>query len=156
MCICFTLSQQDNYKCCLYCSSRLGNVLVTVKATKHMSSRLCADTWLAEYMQEPESGKFFSWRWWMLFCPTELAMGLTWALIWPWAVPGSIQNDTYTSLTSLPHGMPVGTLRILIVWKFLLPPALGSLLIPKAPMGPSIWDRLWVELEQVAHSVFQN
>lgn len=88
MCICFTLSQQDNYKCCLYCSSRLGNVLVTVKATKHMSSRLCADTWLAEYMQEPESGKFFSWRWWMLFCPhrigngTYLGLNLTLSCSW--------------------------------------------------------------------------
>lgn len=76
MCICFTLSQQDNYKCCLSCNYRLENAAVTVKATKHMSSRLCADTWLAEYMQEPESGRFFSWRWWMLFCPHRIGNGL--------------------------------------------------------------------------------
>lgn len=122
--ICFTLSQQDNNKC-LACNDRLGNAVVTVKATKHMSSRLCADTWLAEYMQEPESGKFFTGDDECFSVPTESAMGFAWALIWPRVVTESVQSDMTVQLPYFTMYSCVCSPRILIVGKcpafFLLP-----------------------------------
>ena len=58
-----------------------------------MSSRLCADAWLAEYMQEPESGKYFTGDDECSPALTELVMGFAWTLIWPRVVPKSEEGD---------------------------------------------------------------
>lgn len=49
MCICFTPSQQDNYKCCLACDPELGNAIVTVKAATYQRPGLCAHIWLGSH-----------------------------------------------------------------------------------------------------------
>lgn len=65
----------------------LGNAAVTVTAIKHVSSGFCAGTWLAAYMQRPESGTFFTGDDECSSAPTELAMSFTGAWIWPGVVP---------------------------------------------------------------------
>ena len=118
MCICFTLSQQDSYKCCRLHDGR-GHAVVTAKATKHMSSSLCADAWLAEYVQEPESGKYFTGDDECSSASTELAMGFAWTLIWPRVVPKSVQGDITAYPPYITMFLCVRTPRILIAGRVL-------------------------------------
>lgn len=85
MCICFTLGQQDNYKCCLACNYGLGNAVVTVKATKHEFQALCwhLTSWIHAGARK---WKIFDKSWWMLFCPCSIGSGLCLGLnlTWEW------------------------------------------------------------------------
>lgn len=100
MCVCFTPSQQDNYKCCLACDRGLGNAIVTVKARMYQGSGLCADTWIGSYTG---SGKR---TFLLLGMVTTPLLGWTggglWDLIRPRVISRS-QWSTMTVLTSLQY-----------------------------------------------------
>lgn len=59
MCICFTRSQQDNYKCCLAWDHGLGNVVVTAKVTKHRIPGSRWHTWPGSHVGSKAWNFFF-------------------------------------------------------------------------------------------------
>ena len=102
--------------------------------------------------------KIFYRRWWMLFCPHRIGNGLclglnvTQSCSWKCA-------EWHDCLTSLLYYVPVCMYSKNINCgevSCLLPPASGFSWAPKALMGASIWDRHWLDLGQVTHSVFRN
>lgn len=162
MCICFTLGQQDNYKCCLACNYGLGNAVVTVKATKHEFQAPCwhLTSWIHAGARK---WKIFDKSWWMLFCPCSIGSGLCLGLnlTWEWFLKVCPGTRRFGFPTLLWARVYVCSPRILTVslgggGSCLFSPASGFSWTPKALMGPSIWDRCWLDLGQVAHSIFRN
>lgn len=87
--------------------------------------------------------------------PQNLTMHFAWALIYLELSREACRVTHILPNFSTAH-CACGHFENINVCECFLPPVLGSLLTQKSLMGPSIWDRLWLELEQVAHSVFQS
>lgn len=136
MCICFTPSQQDNYKCYLACNPGLGNAVVTVKAATYQSPGLCAHTWLGSHTESrtwtfPLLGTVTS----PLLCRTG---GGLWDLIWHRVISGGKRNimTVYVSCSITCYQHSNNVVRVPCLFP------LGFSWSSKALLCPSIWQRL--------------
>lgn len=130
MCICFTPSQQDNYKCCLACDPGLRNAVVTVKAATYQSPGLCAHTgsraWTFLLLSTVSSP---------LLCRTG---GGRWDVIGHRVISGGKQSimTVYVSCSITCYQHSSNAIRVPC------PFPLGFSRSSKALLCPSIWQRL--------------